>query len=154
MKELRECIKRVRKRLERDRLIDGIELDLEAFRDDETLLSFCEKVLENEEMPKKKEVSKVLGGEDPIIYIEGYNQARNDMLIWHTKEMKKREVDVGRILDFYKSSESPYGINWCNKENRPRDPNSIGCCDYCGGEVRLKTLAQAIADAIGGTSRA
>ena len=57
---------------------------------------------------------------------------------------------VEEIADYFKDNKSPYGINWCERENKPSEPNSIGMCDECGGKVRLKTLSEAIVSDIKG----
>ncbi len=54
-----------------------------------------------------------------------------------------QQLELERIIELFRDS-GKYGMNWCLNENRPRDPNSIGECDNCGGVVRLKTLAEAI----------
>ena len=58
--------------------------------------------------------------------------------------LKERIEEI--IKEFEK--ESLYGRNYCKQEQKSRDPNSIGCCDYCGGEITLQTLAEAILKAV------
>ena len=48
------------------------------------------------------------------------------------------------VIEYFKNNKCPYGINWCENEKIPREPNSLGSCDYCGEKVGLKTLASAI----------
>jgi predicted methyltransferase len=58
--------------------------------------------------------------------------------------------EIEKIIKYFKDNKCPYGINWCANEAMPREPNSIGTCDYCGRPVRLKTLAEVLKNAMGG----
>jgi hypothetical protein len=58
------------------------------------------------------------------------------------------EEEIEKIVDYFKDNKCPYGINWCENEQMPREPNSIGTCDYCGKPICLKTLDEVLVDKI------
>lgn len=57
-----------------------------------------------------------------------------------------RVEEIERIIEGF-DGVSKYGRNFCKRENKERNPNSIGMCDYCGGKVGLQTLAEALSSA-------
>lgn len=105
MKELKEAIKI----LEYDKKYRGLGNDtVNALQ---TLISFCERVVKCEGMPKRKEKYAYYDKcceKDAILIKNGYNQAHDEMLIWHVKQMKKK-VDVERIIEIMKSISREYG---------------------------------------------
>ena len=60
--------------------------------------------------------------------------------------------NINEIIRQYEG-EGKYGMSFCETCNQKRSPNSIGHCDYCGGEVRLRTLAHAIVSYLEGEKK-
>ena len=66
------------------------------------------------------------------------------------KERKVSLEEIDSLVEQFEN-EGKYGRNFCKRENKPRSPNSIGCCDYCGGDVRLQRLSEAILSLLNAT---